>query len=207
MEDLTTRQQEILNYIIMEVQKKGYPPSVREIGEAVGLSSSSSVHAHLEKLEEMGYLRREPTKPRAIEVLSNDSPIGPINNANNLQYVPIVGAVTAGAPILAEQNVEEYFPLPKDFSRAEDVFMLKVRGDSMINAGIFDGDMVIVNKEPTARNGDIIVALLGEEATVKRFYKETNQVRLQPENEKYAPILATDIQVLGKVVGLIRKIN
>lgn len=207
MEDLTTRQQEILNYIIMEVQKKGYPPSVREIGEAVGLSSSSSVHAHLEKLEEMGYLRRDPTKPRAIEVLSNDSPIGPINNANNLQYVPIVGAVTAGAPILAEQNVEEYFPLPKDFSRAEDVFMLKVRGDSMINAGIFDGDMVIVNKEPTARNGDIIVALLGEEATVKRFYKETNQVRLQPENEKYAPILATDIQVLGKVVGLIRKIN
>jgi len=207
VEDLTTRQQEILNYIIMEVQKKGYPPSVREIGEAVGLSSSSSVHAHLEKLEEMGYLRRDPTKPRAIEVLSNDSPIGPINNANNLQYVPIVGAVTAGAPILAEQNVEEYFPLPKDFSRAEDVFMLKVRGDSMINAGIFDGDMVIVNKEPTARNGDIIVALLGEEATVKRFYKETNQVRLQPENEKYAPILATDIQVLGKVVGLIRKIN
>lgn len=207
MEELTARQQEILNYIKTEVQKKGYPPSVREIGEAVGLSSSSSVHAHLEKLEEMGYLRRDPTKPRAIEVLTEDSSIGPFNSVNNLQYVPIVGSVTAGAPILAEQNIEEYFPLPKDFSRAEDVFMLKVRGDSMINAGIFDGDMVIVNKEPSAKNGDIIVALLGEEATVKRFYKETNQVRLQPENEKYDPILTTDVQVLGKVVGLIRKIN
>jgi repressor LexA len=207
VEELTARQQEILNYIKTEVQKKGYPPSVREIGEAVGLSSSSSVHAHLEKLEEMGYLRRDPTKPRAIEVLTEDSSIGPFNSVNNLQYVPIVGSVTAGAPILAEQNIEEYFPLPKDFSRAEDVFMLKVRGDSMINAGIFDGDMVIVNKEPSAKNGDIIVALLGEEATVKRFYKETNQVRLQPENEKYDPILTTDVQVLGKVVGLIRKIN
>lgn len=207
MEELTVRQQEILNYIKTEVQKKGYPPSVREIGEAVGLSSSSSVHAHLEKLEEMGYLRRDPTKPRAIEVLTEDSSIGPFKGVDNLQYVPIVGSVTAGAPILAEQNIEEYFPLPKDFSRAEDVFMLKVRGDSMINAGIFDGDMVIVNKEPSAKNGDIIVALLGEEATVKRFYKETNQVRLQPENEKYDPILTTDVQVLGKVVGLIRKIN
>lgn len=207
MEDLTARQQEILNYIKTEVQKKGYPPSVREIGEAVGLSSSSSVHAHLEKLEEMGYLRRDPTKPRAIEVLSDGSTIAPYSSINNLQYVPVVGSVTAGAPILAEQNVEEYFPLPKDFSRAEDVFMLKVRGDSMVNAGIFDGDMVIVNKEPTAKNGDIIVALLGEEATVKRFYKETNQIRLQPENEKYDPIFTTDLQVLGKVVGLIRKIN
>lgn len=207
MEDLTARQQEILNYIKTEVQKKGYPPSVREIGEAVGLSSSSSVHAHLEKLEEMGYLRRDPTKPRAIEVLSDGETIAPYSSIDNLQYVPIVGSVTAGTPILAEQNIEEYFPLPKDFSRAEDVFMLKVRGDSMINAGIFDGDMVIVNKEPSAKNGDIIVALLGEEATVKRFYKETNQIRLQPENEKYDPILTTDVQVLGKVVGLIRKIN
>ncbi len=207
VEDLTARQQEILDYIKKEVQKKGYPPSVREIGEAVGLSSSSSVHAHLEKLEEMGYLRRDPTKPRAIEVLSDDSPIGPFEGVRDLQYVPIVGAVTAGTPILAEQNIQEYFPLPKDFSRAEEVFMLKVRGDSMIDAGIFDGDMVIVNKEPTAKNGDIIVALLGEEATVKRFYKETTQVRLQPENDKYEPILSADVQILGKVVGLIRKLN
>lgn len=207
MEELTTRQQEILDYIKKEVQKKGYPPSVREIGEAVGLSSSSSVHAHLEKLEEMGYLRRDPTKPRAIEVLTDDSSLGSFDAVKNLQYVPIVGSVTAGAPILAEQNIQEYFPLPKDFSRSEEVFMLKVRGDSMINAGIFDGDMVIVNKESVAKNGDIVVALLGDEATVKRFFKETSQVRLQPENEKYEPILSPDVQILGKVVGLIRRIN
>lgn len=207
MEELTARQQEILNYIKKEVQKKGYPPSVREIGEAVGLSSSSSVHAHLEKLEEMGYLRRDPTKPRAIEVLTDDSPLNSFDRIKDLQYVPVVGSVTAGAPILAEQNIQEYFPLPRDFSRAEEVFMLKVRGDSMINAGIFDGDMVIVNKEPAAKNGDIVVALLGDEATVKRFYKETTQVRLQPENEKYEPIRSTDVQILGKVIGLIRRIN
>lgn len=207
MEELTARQQEILNYIKKEVQKKGYPPSVREIGEAVGLSSSSSVHAHLEKLEEMGYLRRDPTKPRAIEVLTDDSPLNSFDRIKDLQYVPVVGSVTAGAPILAEQNIQEYFPLPRDFSRTEEVFMLKVRGDSMINAGIFDGDMVIVNKEPAAKNGDIVVALLGDEATVKRFYKETTQVRLQPENEKYEPIRSTDVQILGKVIGLIRRIN
>jgi len=207
MEELTARQQEILDYIKKEVQKKGYPPSVREIGEAVGLSSSSSVHAHLEKLEEMGYLRRDPTKPRAIEVLTDDAPLNYFDATKNLQYVPIVGAVTAGAPILAEQNIQEYFPLPKDFSRSEETFMLKVRGDSMINAGIFDGDMVIVNKDPIAKNGDIVVALLGDEATVKRFYKETTQVRLQPENEKYEPIFSPDVQVLGKVIGLIRRIN
>ncbi len=207
MEDLTARQQEILDYIKKEVQKKGYPPSVREIGEAVGLSSSSSVHAHLEKLEEMGYLRRDPTKPRAIEVLTDDPPLNFFDGTKNLQYVPIVGAVTAGAPILAEQNIQDYFPLPKDFSRSEEVYMLKVRGDSMINAGIFDGDMVIVNKEPIAKNGDIVVALLGDEATVKRFYKETTHIRLQPENEKYGPILSPNVQILGKVVGLIRRIN
>ena len=207
MEELTARQQEILNYIKKEVHQKGYPPSVREIGEAVGLSSSSSVHAHLEKLEDMGYLRRDPTKPRAIEVLTDDSSLTSFNPTRDLQYVPIVGSVTAGAPILAEQNIQEYFPLPKDFSRAEEVFMLKVRGDSMINAGIFDGDMVIVNKEPAAKNGDIVVALLGDEATVKRFYKETSQVRLQPENKKYEPIRSSDVQILGKVVGLIRRIN
>ncbi|MGE5605290.1 MAG: transcriptional repressor LexA [Bacteroidota bacterium] len=207
MEELTARQQEILDYIKKEVQKKGYPPSVREIGEAVGLSSSSSVHAHLEKLEEMGYLRRDPTKPRAIEVLTDDTPLSSFDGPKNLQYVPIVGAVTAGAPILAEQNIQDYFPLPKDFSRSEETFMLKVRGDSMTGAGIFDGDMVIVNKESVAKNGDIVVALLGDEATVKRFYKETTHVRLQPENDQYEPILSPNVQVLGKVVGLIRRIN
>jgi repressor LexA len=207
MEELTARQQEILDYIKQEVHNKGYPPSVREIGEAVGLSSSSSVHAHLEKLEELGYLRRDPTKPRAIEVLTDNLPFGSFDGTHNLRYVPVVGAVTAGAPILAEQNIQEYYPLPKDFSKSEEVYMLKVQGDSMINAGIFDGDMVVVNKEPVAKNGDIVVALLGDEATVKRFYKETTHVRLQPENEKYEPILSPDVQILGKVIGLIRKIN
>lgn len=206
MEDLTERQREILDYIKKEVTKKGYPPSVREIGEAVGLSSSSSVHAQLEKLEQLGYLRRDPTKPRAIEVL------GSIGEWDDYKFkdminVPIVGTVTAGEPILADQNVQDYFPLPKNFTNSTEVFMLKVRGDSMINAGIYDGDMVIVNQVSTASNGDIVVALLGEEATVKRFYKEHQQIRLQPENEKYEPIVSTDVQVLGRVIGLVRKFH
>ncbi len=206
MEDLSERQQLILNYILSEIQKKGYPPSVREIGEAVGLSSSSSVHAHLAKLEEMGYLRRDPTKPRAIEVLvGNNAP--DTFNLSNVKYVPIVGQVTAGQPILAEQNVQDYFPLPTDFSPADELFMLKIKGDSMIGAGIFDGDFVIVNRNPSANNGEIVVALLDDEATVKRFYKETGRVRLQPENEKYEPIYSPDARIIGKVVGLFRKLN
>lgn len=208
MDDLSERQQEILSYIQREVQRKGYPPSVREIGEAVGLSSSSSVHAQLEKLEQLGYLRRDPTKPRAIEVLAgSDASVDLEFTPSDLLNVPIVGAVTAGMPILAEQNVQSYFPLPKDFTRSTDVFMLRVKGDSMINAGIFDGDLVIVNREPNAVNGDIVVALLGEEATVKRFYKEQQQIRLQPENESYQPIMATDVKILGRVIGLIRRIH
>lgn len=208
MDDLTERQQEILSYIQREVQRKGYPPSVREIGEAVGLSSSSSVHAQLEKLEQLGYLRRDPTKPRAIEVLAGSATSADLEfTPSNLLNVPIVGAVTAGMPILAEQNIQSYFPLPKDFTRSTDVFMLRVKGDSMINAGIFDGDLVIVNREPSAANGDIVVALLGEEATVKRFYKEQHQIRLQPENESYQPIITTDVKILGRVIGLIRKIH
>lgn len=209
MEDLTARQREIMNYILSEQQKKGYPPSVREIGEAVGLSSSSTVHAHLEKLEELGYLRRDPTKPRALEVLIGNSEVTPerLNPFKNLVNVPLVGSVTAGAPILAEQNIQDYFPLPRDFARREDLFMLRIKGDSMINAGIFDGDLVIVEQEAAAKNGEIVVALLEDEATVKRFYKETNQIRLQPENDRYEPIYATDVQILGKVVGLIRKIH
>ncbi|TCL62952.1 repressor LexA [Hydrogenispora ethanolica] len=206
MEDLSERQKLILDYILSELQKKGYPPSVREIGEAVGLSSSSSVHAHLAKLEEMGYLRRDPTKPRAIEVLvGNSSP--DTFNFGSVKYVPIVGQVTAGQPILAEQNIQDYFPLPADFSVAAEVFMLKVKGDSMINAGIYDGDFVIVNRNPAAQNGEIVVAMLEDEATVKRFYKESDCIRLQPENEKYEPILAPDIRVVGKVIGLFRKMN
>ena len=206
MDDLTVRQSEILEYIKTEVEKKGYPPSVREIGEAVGLSSSSSVHAQLEKLEQMGYLRRDPTKPRAIEVLlDSSSPLSIFKQ--DMINVPIVGAVTAGEPIFAQQNIQEYFPLPKDFTRTEEVFMLRVKGDSMMNAGIFDGDMVIVDKNPSANNGDIVVALLEEEATVKRFFKETNQVRLQPENDRYEPIFSADVQILGKVIGLLRRLH
>jgi repressor LexA len=205
MEDLNPRQQEILEYIIKETQIKGYPPSVREIGEAVGLSSSSSVHAHLEKLQQLGYIRRDPTKPRAIEILK------PFPEATELFSpeiipVPVVGRVTAGEPILAVENIEEYYPLPKDFTSHRDLFILKVKGDSMINAGIFDRDLVVVHKTSTANNGEIVVALLDNgEATVKRFFREAGRYRLQPENPVYNPIYAEHLSVLGKVIGLIRK--
>ncbi|HBR23882.1 MAG TPA: repressor LexA, partial [Firmicutes bacterium] len=173
MEDLTARQQEILDFIRKEVREKGYPPSVREIGEAVNLSSSSTVHSHLERLEKLGYIRRDPTKPRAIEILSESSTApAPVIN------VPLIGRVAAGSPILAEQNVEDIYPLPKDFVLYEDAFMLKVRGDSMIETGIFDGDLVVVRRTTDARNGEIVVALVGEEATVKRFFREKDCIRL-----------------------------
>ena len=198
--DLTTRQLAILKYIKKEIKVKGYPPAVREIGEAVGLSSSSTVHNHLNQLENKGYIKRDPTKPRAIEVI--DPYMKP---AKETVDVPLLGQVTAGLPILAVENIEEYYPLPLDFVKTgEDIFMLKVRGDSMINAGIMDGDMVIVRKQNTAGNGDIVVALLEDEATVKRFYKESRHIRLQPENEKYEPIISADVVVLGKVIGLYR---
>jgi repressor LexA len=208
MDELTARQRKIMEYIISEVQSKGYPPSVREIGEAVGLSSSSTVHAHLEKLEQLGYLRRDPTKPRAIEVLTGGAADERIDFYKTMVNVPVVGTVTAGVPILAEQNINDYFPLPRDFTNTAEVFMLKIKGDSMINAGIFDGDLVIVSKQSGGvTNGEIVVALLEDEATVKRFYKEKNQIRLQPENERYEPIYATDVKILGKVIGLVRKIH
>lgn len=209
MDELSERQRQILEYIINEVQQKGYPPSVREIGEAVGLSSSSTVHAHLARLEELGYLRRDPTKPRAIEVLignNYDSELPAFQR--DLVNIPVVGTVTAGAPILASENIQDYFPLPRDFTRTDAVFMLRVKGDSMINAGIYDGDLVVVsNEHRSANNGDIVVALLEDEATVKRFFKEKNAIRLQPENEKYEPIISDNVQILGKVVGLVRKIH
>ena len=202
MDDLTPRQREIFRFIKSEVMKKGYPPSVREIGSAVGLSSSSTVHGHLGKLEEKGYIRRDPTKPRAIEVVyDREAPRKEIIN------VPIVGRVTAGEPILAVENIEDFFPMPKDFANYEDVFMLKVRGDSMIGAGILDGDYVVVRQQSHAENGDIVVALIGEEATVKRFYREADHIRLQPENPNLAPIRSTNVQILGKVVGVFRKIR
>lgn len=202
MDDLTPRQQEIFRFIKSEVLKKGYPPSVREIGYAVGLSSSSTVHGHLGKLEEKGYIRRDPTKPRAIELV-HDRDVA----RKEIINVPIVGRVTAGEPILAVENIEDFFPMPRDFANYEDVFMLKVRGDSMIGAGILDGDYVVVRQQSHAENGEIVVALLDDEATVKRFFREADHIRLQPENPSLAPIRSTDVQILGKVVGVFRKVR
>lgn len=199
--DLTRRQEAILNFIKQELATKGYPPSVREIGEAVGLSSSSTVHGHLSQLEAKGYIRRDPSKPRAIEILR-----GNVDNVRHeMVNVPLVGKVTAGAPILAVENIEETFPLPLDMIGEHNVFMLSVKGDSMIEAGIFDGDYVIVRKQSIASNGDIVVALLEDEATVKRFFREKDFIRLQPENSMMEPIIVRDVQILGKVIGLFRR--
>ncbi len=204
MDDLTPRQIQILEFIRREVRFKNYPPSVREIGEAVGLSSSSTVHAHLANLESKGYIRRDPTKPRAIELLTDDPPPAFIDSVVN---VPMVGHVTAGVPLLAEQNIEDYFPLPKQLVRQDTVFLLKVRGDSMINAGIMNDDYVIVRRQSQAQNGEIVVAMLEEEATVKRFYREKDHIRLQPENDYYEPLRSPHVSVIGKVIGVYRHIN
>ncbi|HHZ16963.1 MAG TPA: transcriptional repressor LexA [Peptococcaceae bacterium] len=200
---LTERQKEILAFIKKELKSKGYPPAVREIGKAVGLSSSSTVHNHLNQLEKKGYIKRDPTKPRAIEVLDD------VRVTKEMVNVPVVGKVTAGMPILAVENIEDTFPLPFEFTRSDEVFMLNVSGDSMINCGILDGDMVIVRKQPIAQNGDIVVALIEDEATVKRFYRTSDYVRLVPENKSYEPIIVRDLeqfQILGKVIGLIRRL-
>ncbi|MHB9146224.1 MAG: transcriptional repressor LexA [Symbiobacteriia bacterium] len=200
---LTDRQLEILDYIKEQIRQKGYPPSVREIGEAVGLSSSSTVHGHLSRLEEKGFIRRDPTKPRAIEITEGDFYLTRHRTVN----VPLVGRVTAGAPILAVENLEDSFPLPFELIRDEDVFMLAVRGESMIEAGILDGDFVIVRRQSAAHNGDIVVALVGdEEATVKRFFHEKDHIRLQPENSTMEPIISQDVTILGKVVALFRRL-
>ncbi len=197
---LTPRQREILDYIRKEIRERGYPPSVREIGEATGLSSSSTVHGHLARLEEKGFLRRDPDKPRAIEITGERQ-----LRQQRLVSVPLVGRVTAGQPILAVQNIEETYALPYDFVHGDSVFMLRVEGESMIEAGIFDGDLVMVRSQDSAVNGDIVVALLGDEATVKRFYNEGDEVRLQPENSAMSPIYSRDVRVLGKVIGLYRR--
>ncbi len=204
MDDLTSRQLQILNFIRHEVKAKNYPPSVREIGEAVGLSSSSTVHAHLAKLEGKGFIRRDPTKPRAIELLDYLTASPFIQDVVN---VPVVGHVTAGEPILAEENIEDYFPLPKMLVHQDTVFLLKVRGDSMIKAAIMDGDLVIVRQQTNAQNGEIVVAMLEGEATVKRYYKEKDHIRLQPENDFYEPISSPHIVVIGKVIGVFRHIH
>jgi repressor LexA len=207
MTKLSKRQQEILDFIKKEVQTKGYPPSVREIGEAVGLASSSTVHGHLARLESKGLIRRDPTKPRAIEIL--DSEFTTNIPKSNVVNVPVIGKVTAGQPITAVENVEEYFPLPDRLVSPDDqVFMLEIMGDSMIEAGILDGDYVIARQQQTANNGDIVVAMTDEnEATVKRFFKEKDYVRLQPENSNMEPIILRNVTILGKVIGVYRMIH
>ncbi|MBT2755917.1 transcriptional repressor LexA [Mesobacillus foraminis] len=207
MAKLSKRQQDILEFIKHEVKKKGYPPSVREIGEAVGLASSSTVHGHLARLESKGLIRRDPTKPRAIEILELEAETHiPKYNVVN---VPVVGKVTAGQPITAIENVEEYFPLPDRLVPSdEQVFMLEVMGDSMIEAGILDGDYVIVKQQQTANNGEIVVAMTEEdEATVKRFFKEKDFIRLQPENPTMDPIILRNVSILGKVIGVYRHMH
>jgi repressor LexA len=207
MTKLSKRQQQILDFIKKEVKTKGYPPSVREIGEAVGLASSSTVHGHLARLESKGYIRRDPTKPRAIEILDPD--FSASNQTDDVISVPIIGKVTAGQPITAIENIEDYFPLPKRLVSSEDhVFMLEVMGDSMIEAGILDGDYVIVRQQQSADNGDIVVAMTEDnEATVKRFFKEKDHIRLQPENSNLEPIIVRDCTILGKVIGVYRIIH
>lgn len=200
---LTQRQRQILDFILAEVNRKGYPPSVREIGQAVGLTSSSTVHSHLTALERKGYIRRDPTKPRALEVIDfrlNNKGISP----EKVKNVPLVGRVAAGIPILAQENIEDTFALPTEIA-GDNAFMLKVRGDSMIEAGILNGDYLVVRQQSTADNGDIVVALLGEESTVKRFFKRGDRILLKPENKSMEPIIASEVTILGKVIGLMRK--
>lgn len=203
-EGLTDKQREILDYMKAEIIKKGYPPSVREICEAVNLRSTSSVHAQLATLERKGYIRKDPTKPRAIEIL-DDNFYGARQETIN---VPIVGNVAAGEPIFADQNITDYFTLNAEFlPSGSNVFMLNVHGESMINVGILNGDMVLVSEQSTARNGEIVVALVGDSATVKTFYKEDGYYRLQPENDTMEPIIVKEVQILGKVIGLYRRFD
>lgn len=198
---ITTKQKEILEYIKSQILNKGYPPAVREICEAVHLKSTSSVHSHLESLEKNGYIRRDPTKPRAIEIVDDGFNL----SRREIVNIPIIGTVTAGQPILAVENIEGYFPLLSEDMPRNESFMLKVKGESMINAGIFDGDQIIVQKQPVAENGDIVVALIEDSVTVKTYYQEDDHFRLQPENDTMDPIIVSDLSILGKVVGLYRR--
>ena len=200
---ITEKQKEILEFIKETILSKGYPPAVREICEAVHLKSTSSVHSHLETLEKNGYIRRDPTKPRAIEILDDTFNL----TRRELVNVPIVGQVAAGEPILAQENIENYFPIPAEIMPNNQTFMLRVKGESMINAGILDGDMVLVEETHTASNGDMVVALIEDGATVKTFYKEEGIFRLQPENDNMDPILVKELMILGKVIGVFRFFN
>jgi len=206
--DLTKRQQEIFDFIRKHSAKYGYPPTVRDIGKAVGLASSSTVHAHLANLEKIGLLRRDPSKPRAIELLDRaaGAAVGSVRGIVRPNTLPLLGSVAAGAPVLAEENVEEYVSVPELAGGGDGQYLLQIRGDSMKDAGILDGDYVVVRSQDTAQDGDIVVALLGEEATVKRFFGESDHIRLQPENETMEPIRSKDVKVLGRVVGLLRSV-
>jgi len=209
---ISAKQREILEFIKSEILQRGYPPAVREICEAVHLKSTSSVHSHLETLEKNGYIRRDPTKPRAIEIMDDDFQAVRLGSSENVSSVistemvniPIVGTVAAGQPILAQENIESYFPMPVHMVPNAETFVLKVKGDSMINVGIYDGDSIFVEKCETARNGDMVVALVEDSATVKTFYKENGHYRLQPENDSMDPIIVDECQVLGKVFGVFR---
>ena len=197
---ITKKQTEILEYIKSQILNKGYPPSVRDICTAVNLKSTSSVHAHLETLEKNGYIRRDPTKPRAIEIIDDNFNL----TRREVVNVPLIGRVAAGQPLLAVENITGYFPIPAEFIPKEEVFMLNVKGESMVNAGIYDGDQIIVKQQSTASNGEIVVALVDDSATVKRFYKENGHIRLQPENDFMEPIIVDSCEIIGKVIGLIR---
>jgi repressor LexA len=214
---LSKRQHEIFDFVVKYAEKHGYPPTVREIGEAVGLASPSTVHAHLANLERAGYLRRDPTKPRALEVVGRGRaptavPGGPARiPAEEPRRLPLVGEIAAGGPLLAEENIEEYLAVPEPLSAGGEEFLLRVKGESMIEAGILDGDYVVVHRQQTARDGDIVVALAGDdeaadEATVKRFFRENGRIRLQPENGAIEPLYPDHVQVLGKVIGVFRKV-
>lgn len=198
---ISPKQQEILEYIKSEILSKGYPPAVRDICEAVHLKSTSSVHSHLETLEKNGYIRRDPTKPRAIEILDHRFQ----SIRTDMAKVPVIGRVAAGEPLLAVENIESYFPIPAEYLHNKNTFMLVVKGNSMIKMGILDGDQILVEAQQTAENGDVVVALLDDSATVKRFFKEEDHYRLQPENDEMEPIITDQVEILGKVVGLFRK--
>lgn len=200
---ITAKQQEILEYIKETILKKGYPPAVREICEAVHLKSTSSVHSHLSALEEKGYIRRDPTKPRTIEILDDTFNF----NRREMVNIPLLGTIAAGEPLLAEEHIEDYFPFPAEALPNAETFMLTVKGESMINAGILPGDRLIVEQRSTARNGEIVAALIDDSATVKRFYKEDGYYRLQPENDAMDPIITDHVEILGKVIGLVRLMN
>lgn len=197
---ITAKQTEILEFIKQEILKKGYPPTVREICETVHLKSTSSVHSHLETLEKNGYIRRDPTKPRAIEIVDDMFGL----TRREMVQVPVVGTVAAGQPLLAAENIENYFPFPAEMLPNTETYMLHVKGDSMINVGIYDGDQILCSVASTASNGEIVVALVDDSATVKRFYKENGHFRLQPENDYMDPIIVDDVKIIGKVIGLFR---